>query len=150
MSRWYGMIGYGCPCETAPGVYTDRIIERPYYGDLINNTESNEQSESLNDDIQIRNDISIIADAYACQNFHLMKYVTFMGARWKIRSVKVAHPRLALSIGGVYNGPTPEPPERPGGSPGDQESVLPTPGISQDGLPLYPVQERSPKGQSCR
>lgn len=119
MSKWYGMVGYGWTEEVRPGVYVEQIVERPYYGDLIRNTKSAEQGESLNDDIEIRNDLSIVADAYAYQNFHLMKYATFMGVRWKVRSVEVTHPRLELSIGGVYNGPTPEAPEPPGESTGD-------------------------------
>ena len=119
MSKWYGMVGFGATEEDVSGVYTERVIERPYYGELTRNVKNTEAGDSLNDDINISNDISIISDAYAYQNFHLMKYVTFMGARWKVRSVEVGHPRLFLSIGGVYNGPTPETPEETGESSGD-------------------------------
>ena len=58
---------------------------------------------TLNDDINVANEISIVADPYANQNFHLMKYVEFMGTKWKITTVEVQYPRLILSIGGVYN-----------------------------------------------
>lgn len=119
MSRWFGKVGYSVTEETNPGVYTEKVIERSYYGDLIRNSRSLDQGPSLNDDIEIDNDISIIADAYAYQNFAFMKYVVFMGVRWKVRSVKVEHPRLFLSIGGVYNGPTPDPSGEAGESSGD-------------------------------
>lgn len=116
MSKWYGMVGYGTTSETKPGAWTVSIIERPYYGDISRTASSQQTGESLNDDIILKNDVSIIADAYALQNFTLIKYVTIMGVRWKVKSVEVQRPRLALSIGGVYNGPTPTTPEDSGES----------------------------------
>ena len=58
----------------------------------------------INEDITIFNEISIIADQFAYENFHSMRYAEFMGAKWKIDSVEVQHPRLILSLGDVYNG----------------------------------------------
>lgn len=103
MAKFYGAIGYGISEETTPGVWKDRIVERNYYGDLVRNTRRMQNSEYLNDNINISNEISIIADPYANENFHLMRYVTFMGTKWKITSVDVQYPRLILSIGDVYN-----------------------------------------------
>ena len=104
MAKFYGAIGFGVTEETAPGVWTEKIVERNYYGDLTRNARKYQSSGNLNDDLTISNEISIIADPYVNENFHLMKYVTFMGAKWKISSVDVQYPRLILSIGGVYNG----------------------------------------------
>lgn len=104
MAKFYGAIGFGVTEETAPGVWTEKIVERNYYGDLIRNTRKYQSSGNLNDDLTISNEISIIADPYVNENFHLMKYVTFMGAKWKISNVDVQYPRLILSIGGIYNG----------------------------------------------
>ncbi len=103
MAKFYGTIGYGISEETTPGVWEDRIVERHYYGDLVRNTRRMQNSEHLNDNINISNEISIVADPYANENFHLMRYVTFMGTKWKITSVEVQYPRLILSIGDVYN-----------------------------------------------
>lgn len=108
MSKWYGMIGYGITEEESPGVWILNIVERPYYGDINRMSSFSQQGESLNDDIELKNSVSIIADAYALQNFSLIRYVTILGVRWKIKSVEVQRPRLSLLIGGVYNGPTPE------------------------------------------
>ena len=103
MAKFYGAIGYGISEETTPGVWEEKIVERCYYGDLVRNTRRMQNSEYLNDNINISNEISIIADPYANENFHLMRYVTFMGTKWKINSVEVQYPRLILSIGDVYN-----------------------------------------------
>ena len=88
-------------------MWKDTIKERNYYGDLIRDTSRWTASpDSTNDDLTINNQISIVADPFAENNFHSMKYVRFMGANWKITSVEPRFPRLILSVGGVYNGPT--------------------------------------------
>lgn len=104
MAKWCGKVGYAVSTETAPGIYSDRIVERVYYGDLIRNTSRWQNGESANDDLNISNQISILADQFAYQNFHSIKYVEFMDANWKITNVEVQHPRLILMIGGLYNG----------------------------------------------
>ena len=104
MAKFYGAVGYAVTEENTPGVWDERIIERMYYGELIRNTRKLQSTEYLNDDINISNEISILADPFAYANFHSMRYVDFMGAKWKIISVEVQYPRLILTVGGVYNG----------------------------------------------
>lgn len=104
MAKFYGSIGYAETVQTTPGVWEEKITERPYFGDLIRNTRALQSSDQLNDNINISNEISIVADPFANQNFHLMRYVEFMGAKWKITNVEVKYPRLILTVGGVYNG----------------------------------------------
>lgn len=103
MAKWYGAIGYAETVETKPGVWKEQITERMYSGDLLRNTSRFQNTDKLNDDINVLNEISIIADPYANQNFHLMRYAEFMGTKWKISNVEVQYPRLRLTIGGVYN-----------------------------------------------
>ena len=103
MAKFYGEIGFGTSIETSPGVYEDQVTTRNYYGDLIKNTRRLESSGSVNDDVNISNQISIVTDPYANENFYAMRYVKFMGAKWKISDVEVQYPRLILTIGGVYN-----------------------------------------------
>lgn len=104
MAKFYGTIGYAETVETEPGIWEEQITERSYYGDLIRNTRKLQTSEGVNDDVNLSNEISIVADPFAYQNFHSMRYVEYMGAKWKIINVEVQHPRLILSVGGVYNG----------------------------------------------
>lgn len=104
MAKYYGIIGFVIVTETKPGIWREQIIEREYFGDLIRNTRRLQATEHLNDDINISNEISIVADPFARENFHSMRYVEFMGTKWKVSSVEVQYPRLVLSVGGVYNG----------------------------------------------
>lgn len=104
MAKFYGVIGYSTTKETAPGVWTDDITEREYFGELTRNSRRLQSTDKVNDDINIANEISILVDPFANENFHSMKYVEFMGTKWKITSVEVKYPRLILAIGGKYNG----------------------------------------------
>lgn len=104
MAKFYGEVGYVDTVETTPGVWTEEIIKRNYYGDLLRNNRRLESSGTLNDNINIQNQISIVADPYAINHFHAMRYVEFQGARWKVSNVEVQYPRLILTLGGVYNG----------------------------------------------
>ena len=104
MAKFYGKIGFADTVETAPGVWTEQIVERNYFGDIIRNARRLQSSDQLNDDINISNEFSIVADPYANNNFHSMRYIEFMGAKWKITNVEDRYPRLILTVGGVYNG----------------------------------------------
>lgn len=103
MAKFCGIIGYEITSETEPGIYEEKIIETEYYGDVIRNTRRLNQTSQVNDNVNISNQISIVADPFANNNFHAMRYVEFMGAKWKIVEVEVQYPRLILSIGGLYN-----------------------------------------------
>lgn len=105
MAKFYGVIGYAETAETKPGVWTEQIVERKYAGDLRRNTRRLQTTDQVNDDVVISNEISIVADPYAYQNFHSMRYAKFMGTAWKITNVDASQrPRLTLTLGGVYNG----------------------------------------------
>lgn len=103
MAKFYGTVGYVVTSEITPGVWKETKIERQYYGDIVRNVGLRQTSDKVNDNINISNEISIVADPYANQNFHAMRYVEFMGSKWKITKVEVQYPRLILTCGGVYN-----------------------------------------------
>lgn len=107
MARYYGTVGFSDgSVETVPGVYDEVMVERPYYGDVTRNTRRLQPTEYVNDRVMASNEISIVSDPYALQNFHAIRYVSWMGINWKVTSVEVQYPRLILSIGEEYHGPT--------------------------------------------
>lgn len=103
MAKFFGKVGYRVMRETKPGVFQEGIEERDYYGDLTRRSMRADATEVLNDDLNVANDISIVADAFAYEHFHDIRYVVMGGGKWKVRTVTVSRPRLMLSIGGVYN-----------------------------------------------
>lgn len=104
MGKWFGRIGYATPTETSPGVWEDVITEHESYGDTVRNMRRLVGAEKLNDNVKINEELSIIADPYAISNFHNIRYVTYMGAKWKVDSVDASqYPRLVLTMGEVYN-----------------------------------------------
>lgn len=107
MAKFYGPIGFAVSKETRPGVWQDEIVERKYRGDVNRISRRLQSTDQVNDDITISNEFSILADPFANGNCHSMRYVQYMGARWKVSNVEVKYPRLILTIGGLYNGPTP-------------------------------------------
>lgn len=108
MSKFFGRIGYAVNDEIRPGVWADKVVVREYYGDVIRDTRQYQTSDSLNDNLNVSNQFSIVADPFAYENFHTMKYIEYMGTKWKISNVEVQYPRLILTAGGVYNEPTTE------------------------------------------
>jgi hypothetical protein len=109
MTRFHGEVGYGESVETPPGSGNWVVVveEFPYSGHVIRNTRALEETEKVNDDINIGNSISIVADQYAFDHIFNIKYAMWMGKRWKVTTVEVQRPRLLLTLGGLYNGPTP-------------------------------------------
>lgn len=103
MSKWYGQVGFKTTTEDAPGVWAEHIIERNYFGDLMRNYQQVESTDIVNG-MNMSNNISILADPFAYENFQHMIYVTYMGTKWKVSTVDVEYPRITLSIGGVYHG----------------------------------------------
>ena len=104
MPKFYGIVGYIETVETEPGIWEPLLTTRSYYGELVRNSSKFQTSGGVNDNVDISNELSIVADPYALDHFTAMRYVEFMGAKWKITKVEVKYPRLILTIGGVYNG----------------------------------------------
>lgn len=102
MAKWYGKIGYADHVEVESGIWEEQITTRNYYGDVIRNTRMLQNSGGVNDNVNINNQISIIADPYASGHIHDMRYAEYLGAKWNITNVDVQHPRLILSLGGLY------------------------------------------------
>ena len=98
MARFFGSIGYGHAVETSPGVFEDKITEREYYGDVNRSQKQYDGEAKVIQNLRLNNEISIVADSYAEENFFAIKYVRWMGARWVVTNVEVRRPRLILNL----------------------------------------------------
>ena len=89
--------------EDGSGVWNTELIPKEYFGDVTKNYRRLENGDKVNDDIIFNNVISIVADAYAFENFAKIRCVEWMGSKWRISTIEVAPPRLILTLGGLYN-----------------------------------------------
>ena len=105
MAKYYGSVGFAITeeLEDSPGDWEAKIVERQYYGDVIRNRRSWKSTSNLNDDTVISNEISILADPFAYRHMGEIRYVTWMGTKWRVANIDVNYPSLNLSIGDVYN-----------------------------------------------
>lgn len=109
MPKFYDAVGYAESREGTgdrEGIMEDVVIERRYFGDVLRNTRKWESGSDILDNFRVNNQISVMADDYAYEHFYAIKYVKWMGTYWTVTNIEVQRPRLLLTIGGVYNGPT--------------------------------------------
>lgn len=105
MMRWYGKVGYSETVETKPGVYDDQDTVCEYYGDVKrNSTRWATSSDSANDDLTVSTQISIVADSFALEKFYSIKWIEYLGVKWKVTNADPQPPRIILTLGGVWNG----------------------------------------------
>jgi len=104
--KFVGKVGFwASEVEVSPGVYRSKIIEKDYTGNVYKNTRMFQGGEDRqNDNLVPSNQVSIISDLYARDNWNSIRYVVWNGVKWKVTNVDVGFPRLTLTIGGVYNG----------------------------------------------
>lgn len=107
--KFYDAIGYAESVERSDnsGVFEDIVVERMLYGDVLRNTRAQDEGDKVNNDISIGNRFTLVADGYAAENFESIRYIKWKGRRYLIASVEYAPPRLLITPGGVYHGPTP-------------------------------------------
>lgn len=104
MAKFHGKLGFVKLEETSPGVHTENATEIPCKGDILRSNFQWENAEQLNANFKIANRFSVIANAFAYENFPYMRYILWNGTKWSIASFEVQSPRVILTIGGVYNG----------------------------------------------
>lgn len=108
MAKMFTEIGYSETVKTAKGIFKETIVERSYAVEVTRLSKRWESSGYENDNLNVNNEFSVLADPYAIEHFHGLRYIMLWGQPWKIESVTVEYPRLKLTVGGVYNGKLPE------------------------------------------
>lgn len=104
MAKYCGKIGYVITKDQGHGIYSEVETERKYYGESFRSSRRLQSGEQVNDNINISNQISVVADPFAMSNYFWIRYAEFMGTKWKVTDVEVQYPRLVLTLGGLYNG----------------------------------------------
>lgn len=119
MAKFCGKIGFAISQDFGGGVWEEVAVERIYYGDVLKYVRRNEVTQQVIDNVNVSNSISIVSDDYASENCANIRYAEYMGSLWKVTAIDVQRPRLILSLGGVYNGPTSGTPDDSGDNSGE-------------------------------
>lgn len=108
--KFAGYVGFWITSdETKPGIFKDHMVEKYYTGDVTRAYNKwDARSESTTDEFSLNNQVSIVADLFARENWPSIKYVIWNGIAWKVKTVGIDFPRLTIEIGGVWNGQRPE------------------------------------------
>lgn len=107
--KWSGKIGFYVDEEVikdgiGTGIWKPQIVERSYTGNIVRDYRSQENTnDKVNEDVTISNNISVILDRYLDSHICDIKYITFKGVKWKVKGFTINHPRIDISIGGIYN-----------------------------------------------
>ena len=108
MERYHGFVGFAIPVQTAPGVYSTKnnMVRKEYGGEVYRIfRHSSSVSTTTNEEMTMASEIHIVADAFFNNNIAAVRYVEYMGAKWKVASIDANDPPvLKLTLGGVYNG----------------------------------------------
>ena len=59
--KWSGKIGFAQTVETAPSVYTEKITERSYFGEVLEFARRMEDGGQVNGDITLGNQLVFLA-----------------------------------------------------------------------------------------
>jgi hypothetical protein len=103
MARFAGIIGFVKTVETEGSAWEEQKTERHYKGDVVRDARRWEKPTEVNDSLTISNEINIVADSYLLHNYAFIKYVKWDGNKWKVNYIELNHPRIRLTLGGLYN-----------------------------------------------
>lgn len=91
--------------EIEPGYFVSHFVEKKYTGDVSrDNRHWNESDKGTISNYRVNNEIYILTDLYARQNWQSIRYVVWNGVKWKVSSVSLGYPRCTLVLAEVWNG----------------------------------------------
>lgn len=105
--RFAGKVGFSDALDKGDGVWAPAVVERTLYGDVLDSSRRPDYSSVINVGTTLSNRISVVMDTYASQNAMNVIYVEYFGKLWSVSNIELLYPRLVLSFGEEYNGPTP-------------------------------------------
>ena len=102
MSRFSGKLGFVITRETEEGVWLEDFVELQVKGTIRSLYVRNDNSSSVNANLRLTNEISILMDTKIKVYLETLKYVIWKGSKWEVQSIGVNYPRLTINLGGLY------------------------------------------------
>ena len=102
MSRFSGKLGFVMTRETEEGVWLEDRVEIPVKGTIRSLYVRNDNNSSVNSNLRLTNEVSILLDSKIQTHLEALKYVIWKGSKWEVQSIGVNYPRLTIHLGGLY------------------------------------------------
>lgn len=102
MSRFSGKLGFVMTQETEEGVWLENIVELSAKGTIRSLYVRNDNNTTVNTNLRLTNEISILLDSKIQTYLETLKYVVYKGSKWEVQSIGVNYPRLTINLGGLY------------------------------------------------
>ncbi len=106
--RYSGKLGIVEQVELRPGVWDERVTEVSVLGTVRQRTEVLNGATSILPEYGTTTSISVPARGVGPMDNSMIRYITYKGLRWQIRSIVDEPPRIVIYIGEEYHGPTAE------------------------------------------
>lgn len=104
MAKWHGVLGFYDSYEKSPGIWKNGVVERPYVGETIRDASGVSVSSSVAPKISPRVQVSILCDDFAMSHISDLLFVEYLGKMWTASTFEYLHPRINITLGGIYNG----------------------------------------------
>ena len=102
MSRFSGKLGFVMTRETEEGVWLEDVVEIPVKGTIRSLYVRNNNGSSVNTNLRLANEISVLMDTKIKTRLETLKYVVWKGSKWEVQSIGVNYPRLSINLGELY------------------------------------------------
>lgn len=102
MSRFSGKLGFVITRETEEGVWLEDVVEISVKGTIRSLWVRNNNNASVNTDLRLTDEISVLMDTKIKTHLETLKYVVWKGSKWEVQSIGVNYPRLTINLGGLY------------------------------------------------
>lgn len=91
--------------EVEPDVFEPRLIVKTIRGDVVQTRYRRIQNgdRSTIDNIQLNNQLSIVANQFFMKHMRNLIYVEYQGVKYKVETYTIRAPRIFLDLGGIYN-----------------------------------------------
>lgn len=106
--KFYGNVGFAVTVDDGDGVWTPKITDRKYSGDVLRLIRNKDSGEHINDGLRLNSQFSLLMDSWFQDNFASIVYVEYMGTKWSVESIENQYPRVLITPGGIYHGDEPE------------------------------------------
>lgn len=100
--RYSGELGFVLTQETTAGVWVPKTIVRQVTGTVEQRAYRWEDTQTINANLDITNQLSIVYDSFLTQNMFAMRWATWMGKKWNITRIDIRPPRMILYLGKEY------------------------------------------------